>query len=426
MPHRLFRQSSASVRWWLLVGLVLACNLPAQPAHGQFPFDDAPILYNRTAASDRVAQLSQKLVAGELRWDADEHADYLPQLLRALEISQSSQVLVFSKTSLQIHRISPETPRAIYFNDDTYVAWVQGGYMVEIGSVDDRLGGVFYSLRLDGRDPRLQRDRGGCNACHASQRTQRVPGFFIRSVAPRFDGRPIETGTVTDHRSPFDGRWGGWYVTGTHGTMRHLGNEVAPDPKDAATLDIEHGANVTTLDDRLDARPYLTPHSDLVALLVLEHQMQMHNLIALAQYETRKAIDAQSPGESADEFDFADCDAATQTRIATAGEKLVEYLLFCDEAPLDSPVAGTSGYADEFAQRGPRDKQGRSLRQLDLQTRLFRYPCSYLIYSSAFDALPQPIKQWVQTQYCSAQGLLRKKSKMTNGITLALARQLRM
>ncbi len=350
----------------------------------QFSFDESPINYRRTKATDRVSKLAARIESGELKLQfADQH-DYLPQILNELDVPISSQTLVFSKTSLQIHRISPETPRAIYFNDDVYVAWVQEGYMIEIAAMDDTLGGVFYSLSLDTAVPRLSRDRGGCNACHASQRTQRVPGFFIRSVYPREDGRPREMGTSTDQRSPFDGRWGGWYVTGTHGEMRHIGNEIATDPDVSEKVDVETGANVLSLDDRVDLQPYLSPHSDIVALLVMEHQMQMQNFITLANFETRKAIEIDQSGE------------ATQQRIAEVGDKLVEYLLYCDEAALHATVKGTSGFAEEFAQRGPMDSQGRSLRQFDLQSRLFRYPCSYLIYSSSFDSLPSPIANYVR------------------------------
>jgi hypothetical protein len=73
----------------------------------------------------------------------------------------------------------------------------------------------------------------------------------------------------------------------------------------------------------------------------------------------------------------------------------VDYLLFIDEAPLPSPVKGSSTFAQEFAARGPRDSRGRSLRDLDLTHRLLRYRCSFLIYSDAFEALPAAVKNLV-------------------------------
>lgn len=401
----------------MLLGLVFAIPFFGAPrVLAQYSFDEAPIRYNRSTATDRVARLAAKMDSGEIKLEADDQGDYLAAVLKELEIPISSQALVFSKTSLQVHRISPETPRAIYFNDDVYVGWVQDGYMIEFAAMDDSLGGVFYSMRLEGRSPRLARDRGGCIACHASQRTSRVPGFFIRSVYPRVDGRTRETGTVTDHRSPLESRWGGWYVTGTHGDLRHLGNAFADDPEDSEKIDRESGANLTSLSDRVDLQPYPTPHSDIVALMVMEHQMQTQNYITLANYEARKALasgqEAKLDNDQGAELDGKEVtldddqtsqslSKASEERIAVAGEKLVEYLLFCEEPTLPSPIKGTSSFTEEFANRGPVDSKGRGLRQFDLQSRLFRYPCSYLIYSSSFNALPKPMATYVRDRVLS-------------------------
>jgi len=413
-------------RFSMLLGLVFTIPAFISPqAIAQYSFDEEPIRYNRTTATDRVARLAAKMDSGEIKLEANDQGDYIAAVLKELEIPTSSQALVFSKTSLQVHRISPETPRAIYFNDDVYVGWVQDGYMIEFAAMDDSLGGVFYSMRLDGRSPRLSRDRGGCIACHASQRTARVPGFFIRSVYPRLDGRTRETGTVTDHRSPLESRWGGWYVTGTHGDLRHIGNAFADDPEDSERIDRESGANLTSLSDRVDMHPYLTPHSDIVALMVMEHQMQTQNYITLANYEARKALASDQQAKLGDDKQAKRGDdkqakrgddkqakrgddqaipslsKASEERIAVAGEKLVEYLLFCEEPTLPSPVEGTSAFTEEFASRGPVDSKGRGLRQFDLQSRLFRYPCSYLIYSSSFNALPKPMATYVRDRVLS-------------------------
>jgi hypothetical protein len=70
-------------------------------------------------------------------------------------------------------------------------------------------------------------------------------------------------------------------------------------------------------------------------------------------------------------------------------------MLFRNEAPLAGPVTGTSPFAAEFQKGGPRDAKRRSLRELDLKTRLVRYPCSYLIYSKSFDALPDVMKHYL-------------------------------
>lgn len=381
--------------WLGPIGVLLGCLCIGVTARGEFDFERPPILYRTAPANNAVARLDEQLRSGQVRLTPDEQGSYLRSLLDALDIPVSSQTLVFSKTSLQQSRIGPQAPRAVYFNDDCYVAWVQGG-VIELGVMDDHLGGVFYTLRNDGQAPVLRRDRGGCIACHASGRTQQVPGFFVRSVFPDTNGRPRDFGTVSDHRSPFDQRWGGWYVTGSHGHMRHLGNELATDPEDEAKLDVERGANLQSLEGKFPGHGYLSPHSDLIALMVMEHQSQMHNYITLAHYETVQALHSdQVMNEALDQPSDHRTETTTR-RIEKAGEQLLEYLLFCDEAPLTAPIRGTAGFAEEFAQRGPFDSQGRSLRQLDLQTRMFRFPCSYLIYSPAFDSLPEPMMQYVR------------------------------
>ena len=73
-------------------------------------------------------------------------------------------------------------------------------------------------------------------------------------------------------------------------------------------------------------------------------------------------------------------------------EEFVDYLLFVDESPLPGPITGPTAFAQKFSESGPRDAKGRSLRELDCTRRLLKYPCSYLIYSEPFDALPAPAK----------------------------------
>jgi hypothetical protein len=365
-------------------------------AHGQLQFESEPINYASAETNDRVASLQQRLDAGELALAYDDRHGYLPAVLESLEIRPSSQALVFSQTSFQLRKISPRRPRALYFSDDTYVGWVQRGDVLEIATIDPHLGTVFYTLEQDASDrPTFVRDRGQCLTCHASSRTQGVPGLLIRSVYPDASGRPIlGSGTfTTDHGSPFRERWGGWYVTGTHGEMRHMGNCTVADRSNPEALDLEAGANRGDLKGLCDTSDYLQPHSDLVALMVLEHQSQMHNYLTLAHFETRLALHYNrimndALGRPADHQS-----ESTQRRIAAVADKLVRYLLFIDEFALTSPVRGTSEFASQFAAQGPRDRRGRSLRELDLNRRLLRYPCSYLIYSEAFEQLPVEVKQ---------------------------------
>jgi hypothetical protein len=348
------------------------------------------IRYSASTPADAVARLQQKIDAGKVTLQFDNDRGYLPSLLRVLDIPVSSQGLVFSRTSLQVDRIAPWTPRAIYFNDDVYVGWVQGGPIMEIASADPQLGAMFYTLDQEpAAHPVFKRQTHTCLNCHdSSSTTGGVPGFIMRSVVTDRYGYAVSasSGATTDS-TPIGERWGGWYVTGTLGNVPHKGNVFAPALANEmgnvesylARTKVVSTADVKDLSGRFDVDPYLTPHSDAVALLVLAHQTYVHNLITSANYEARKA--AYGNG--------------SLTAVETASERLVRGMLFAKPAALPAPVAGTSPFATEFTRRGPRDSRGRSLRDLDLQTRVFRYPLSYLIYSDGFDALPEVVKNYV-------------------------------
>ncbi len=371
------------------------------PATAQLDFEQAPINYGKAPTHDAVTRLQKQLDAGQVTLEHDEQHGYLKSLLELLDVPVSSQVLVYSKTSFQLRRISPRTPRALYFNDESHVGWVQRGEAIEIMATDPQQGEIFYTLSQTKSDhPKFVRDQGQCIICHASSRTEGVPGGLVRSVVVNSAGRPqFGAGTFTiDHRSPFDRRWGGWYVTGTHGAMRHMGNVFATSRVRPEELDREAGANMTDLTDRFDTEAYLTPHSDVVALMVLEHQTRMQNLITRASHEARSAAHHDGIMNAALDRPADHVSDTTRRRVQSVSEKLVKYLLFAEEFTLTSPVRGTSDFAEQFTARGPKTADGRSLRDFDLQTRMFRYPCSYLIYSKSFDELPAPVRQHVITR----------------------------
>jgi len=357
-------------------------------------YERAPINYLSAEVNDPVAQLAARVEAGETKLAYDDQQGYLKSILDQLDIPISSQTLVFSKTSLQLHRISPRRPRAVYFNDDVYVGWCQQGDVLEIAATDPHQGAIFYSIKQTDTEPaKFRRDRGHCLSCHASGRTQNVPGFLIRSVFVSPNGQPnLGSGSfTTDHTSPFSERWGGWYVTGTHGEMRHMGNIVYEEDDEQG--DREAAANRETLDGIVSTDPYLSPHSDIVALMVMEHQTQMHNAITAANFETRQVLHQMEQMNELLDRPADYLSESAERRINKAARRVVDHLLMVDEFPLTDRVAGTSTFASEFAHRGKLDSRGRSLRELDLETRLFRYPCSYLIYSDAFDALPDLVRQ---------------------------------
>lgn len=332
------------------------------------------IAYSKTPGTDPVARLNERLRTGDVTLEKQGPAGFLASLLTALDVPVESQVLVFSKTSFQASKINPSNPRAIYFNDTTSIGWVRTGSVLELVSQDPRQGAIFYTLdQADAKVPQFERN-DACVACHVSEATQNVPGLFIGSVFPDVNGITMYgPAYTTDHRTPFEMRWGGWFVTGTHRAERHMGNAIATNPFDLGAMVTPETVHVSNLEGRFDLNGYLSHSSDIVALLVLEHQVQMMNFLTRVGWETRI-------GDSAQPLDAAVVD-------------LVDYLLFVDEAPLPGPISGPTAFAKTFSARGPRDRQGRSLRDLDLTRRLLKYPCSYLIYSEAFDSLPPQARE---------------------------------
>ncbi len=361
-------------------------------------FERPPIEYSKATPENAVAELQEKLDSGACRLAFDRDQGYLASLLKALGVPVESQALVFSKTSLQRQRISPKRPRAVYFSDEAYVGFCQAGEVLEISVADPKLGTVFYTLDQDEAErPRFIRQTDNCLLCHGSSRTGGVPGHIVRSLFVDGAGEPILSAgsTMVDHTTPFEKRWGGWYVTGTHGSQKHVGNLAIRGGADPHEVDNAAGHNVTDLSSLANLDGYLSPHSDIVALMVLEHQGLVHNRLTQANFTTRQAIDYEAMlVEALGEPEGKRLDSTTR-RIASAGDDLVEALLMVDEAPLTATVTGTSGYAEWFTRQGPRDSHGRSLREFDLNRRLFRYPCSYLIYSRSFDALPDEMRQYV-------------------------------
>jgi hypothetical protein len=349
------------------------------------------IRYSRTAPTGVIAALEARLDEGELTLAFDGGRGYLDSLLAALEIGVESQVLVFSKTSLQVEGISAAHPRAIYFNDDSYVAWVPAGENLEIATLDADLGPVFYTLAQEAAAaPTFERKLGECLRCHDSYSLTGggVPRFITGSGYTDVNGNIVahEGWILTSDQTPLRSRWGGWYVSGQHGAQVHLGNIAVRNVAELQRLEDLRKGNLDDLDSVLDTSAYPSNRSDIVALLVLEHQVRAQNAITRASWDARTALAADATSASG---------AAIETSIATIAEPLVEALFLVGEAELTDEISGTSGFAEAFVERGPRDSQGRSLRELDLKTRLFKYPLSYVIYSRAFEALPAVIKNRV-------------------------------
>jgi len=370
--------------------------LMALPAAAQDDFERPPISYGATPPRNAIEALQSRLDSGAARLEHDERTGYLASVLAALDVPISSQTLVFSKTSLQQARISPRNPRALYFNDDVYIGYVRSGEVVEVSVADPALGAVFYTLsQAPAEKPRFIRESDDCLQCHGSSQTRGVPGHVVRSVYPDSAGQPIFAAGShrIDHTSPVKDRWGGWYVTGKAGSGSHLGNAVYRRDPGAESTEMRGLARLDLApDDRFDADGYLAATSDIVALSVLAHQASAHNVLTRAGFDVRTALHREAAlnrelGEPADRRW-----PSTDTVLAAAAESLMASFLFCDEPPLEGPLEGTTKFAAEFKARGPADASGRSLRDLDLDCRLLKHPCSYLIYTASFDSLPAELR----------------------------------
>ncbi|RCS40775.1 hypothetical protein DTL42_25780 [Bremerella cremea] len=374
---------------WL--SLVVVCLVVRGSFAAPLDYEEAPIHYSQATPETAISRLQTELESGQRQLISSGDQGYLRAVLQELEVPESSQMLTFLKSSMQRPLIEPQNPRALYFGDDAYVGYVPGG-ILELIVPDPRLGLVFYTMEAHNGQPMIQHQVARCMTCHASSRTKRIPGLQARSMFTDPTGQPvISAGSFrTDHSSPLEKRWGGWFVSGTHGETAHLGNMQLPDSKRPKQPVVNtHGLNVTDLSSLTDVSKHLTPHSDIVALLVFEHQIDAHNWMVRVNYAYQLG-QHQPESESSPPNWQAEADA------------LVKHLLFIDENPLKQPVQGTSDFASEFARRGPFDSQGRSLREFDLSTRIFKYPCSYTIHCQLFQALPAEARQYVLGQMQTA------------------------
>ena len=384
------RTTSIGVAAVILLGGIAVTSVVGQRGGAFRASRDHPaIQYTEGAVDNAIEDLNRRLEEGAAVLDFGGRSGYLRSVLEALEVPTESQVLVFSPTSFQEDHIDFDNPRAVFFRDDVALGWVRGADVIELAAQDRRQGTIFYSLeQTASAAPRFRR-RETCLACHLSWDTLGVPGPQVLSMFPMpADPNAYASGHATDHRSRLEDRWGGWYVTGSHGGVAHMGNVEVEDVEDPhATFGVVPPV-IESLEGRFDLEGFPTPHSDIVALMVLEHQAHMTNLITRIGWEARRVelragmVTREDRGRSTDDGRFREI-------VDEAAVELVDYLLFVDEAPLPPGVAGGSGFTETFSARGPHDTRGRSLREISLDGRLFRYPCSYMIYTEAFDALPE-------------------------------------
>ena len=396
--HFLNAATRCASLWHLGLAILVSSCLTL---HAEDEYENAPIRYSDTTPNDATQRLESLMAAGKVKIDRSDAWTVLRDVMKQFDIPQESQVMVFSKTSKQNDRISPQTPRVVYFGDNAYVGYCLGG-SIEVATIDPKLGPIFYLLDPDevpAKPLHFQRDNS-CLSCHGGPFTPEVPGVIVRSVYPGPEGHPImsQGSTVVDSTTPFTDRWGGWYVTGKHGSVLHRGNVTANEKNDQTIdIDFKAGANVTNLAKFFDVTPYKRKQSDIVALMVLEHQTSMQNILTKANQSSLRAMYMQTSLQRELGETVMSAPTGTARRIIDhAAEDVVEALLFKDEAELpDGGIEGDPAFQTAFTKRAPQSSDGRSLKDFQLLHRLFKYRCSYMVYSLTFQHLTAPLKETV-------------------------------
>jgi hypothetical protein len=340
-----------------------------------------------------MSELLERVRKGEINLDENPGTPLVRRLLEELQISESSQILVFSRTSLQRGVVSPTNPRAIYFNDEVYLGWMPNG-RIEIASLDPEKGFIFFFQRelSDRKAPLFSRDKV-CIQCHAGSATNFLPGPLGRSVFPDSKGRSlksVDTFELIGHEVPVHERWGGWYVTRAHQDLNHMGNAIAV--KENGKLKLQKKDSSKGLNEFFNTSNYPVSTSEIEALLVFDHQVRMQFVLIESAYKVRQAIfDSQKTSSKKNSANMS-------ALLKEVTETMVSELLFKEEFPLGGKIVDTSQtgkFVAEFKAKGKTDSRGRSLRDLDLQSRLFKYRCSYMIYSKSFRDFPKILKSSV-------------------------------
>ena len=375
----------------IALSLLCVCLQAAQPDYRVFDFRGPPHNYLEHKPKDRFAQLQEKIAQGEVKLDTTSDRTFLVSLLEALKIPISSQMLVFSASSLQSEIINPRNPRALYFNEDTYLGWVPGG-LVEIIAADPEMGPMFYvydRLRAGGAVPNVTRSTK-CMNCHAGTATKRLPGLIAESLLVSQAGSSLETYRRDEqgHQIPLENRFGGWHLTGKHNISGNKANVMGLTRNGQTTkVPVPPG-------QFSDLNLLLLPTSDILPQLINEHQMGFENRLVRGIYLVRQ-LKADGKGMLG---------ASEMNEIDEAAQELARYILFADEAKF--PREGMQGdevYAEDFLADRKASKRGMALKDLDMRTRMFKYRCSFMLYTDTWKHAPKELKERVY--YRMAEGL---------------------
>lgn len=344
-------------------------------------------------AKDPTTLLLKRIQRGEVVITEANGKPLVERFLKELKLDKDTQVLVFSKTSLQRRAVSYNNPRALYFNESVYLGWMPNG-RIEIASFDPELGPLFYFQRqLDDKTSPLFARTRSCLGCHAGDATNFLPGSLGRSVYPDQTGRPIKSlddYRRSGHHIPLHDRYGGWFVSGNHGTMRHMGNAIATRENGKVSIDREKFVNLEKLDRFFRTESYPAPGSNIAALLVFDHQVTMHHRLVEAAYRARQSLfDSKlDPGEM-DVSKLAK--GRSMEEFMEGRDKVIDYMLFREEIAIPR-VSCDPGFRRAFTANRLPDQKKRSLKDLRLDGRIFENRCSYMIYSPTFEHLPPMLK----------------------------------
>ena len=374
----------------LTLSLLGAAVMAAEPAYRVMDFRAPPHNYNEHQPKDRFAGLLKQIEKGEFQPDTSSDQALLRSLLQGLKVPVSSQILLFSASSLQSEIINPRNPRALFFNEDTYVGYVPGG-VLEVAAADPEVGPIFYvfdRLQPGGPFPRVQRGTK-CFNCHGGTATKRLPGLIAESLLVSQAGSSLETYRRDEqgHQIPLENRFGGWHLTGKHHISGHKAN----------VFGLARGGKIEKTEvvpgQTWDTAKLLLPTSDILPHLVHEHQIGFENRLVRGIYIVRQ-LKHDRKGMLGN---------AEQEEIDTWAQDFARYVLFADEAKFPREgIEGDPAYVRDFLEGRITSKRGLSLKDFDLKTRLFKHRCSFMLYTDTWEHAPKEIKDRVYYRMAEA------------------------
>lgn len=340
----------------------------------------------------KVSEFLTQKSTNELQFDSEKES--LHNLLSDLNISIHSQTLVFSNTSLQLSRISQNNPRAIFFNDNLYLGYVPGGF-IEIIGIDAQIGAIPYVFKLpqkgDLQYPQIRRSTR-CMRCHATKQTGGVPGLLLSSVIPAETGGSLDNLNPgkPGHNLPYTRRFGGWFLTNQADNHNNWSNSIGVMNQKGQIKQKKIQLPVYNI-----SKYHLSNESEMVTHLVMEHQIGFTNLCISAQYALRESRLSKNKSTKHQVEDYF-------------VEQLLRYSLFVDEPNLSIPSdKETSRFITYFEKSYPKKNPFNLFRKIELNTRLFKTRCSYMLGTPVFKALPDDFKN---TFMISLREIVSKKN----------------